>query len=244
MYDYGTIGRLWQPLESIARRMATTPKSAPRKKAGKRKAGRPPLASAPALTGTILDAAAKLFLAQGFGATTMRQIAEAAHVSPQTLYSRFDDKTTLYEALMESRTTALLGAMAAPFHENAPPHEALQSFGETLLSTFLGTDLQRLHQMAIGEAQTFPRLAHSFFTAGPERGRILLTRYLEKCVSDGQLQIDRIDIAAEQFIGSLVGSIVIRSTLAQQPRLAGDQEIRDWVRSAVHVFLRAYRSPQ
>jgi AcrR family transcriptional regulator len=211
-----------------------------RKKAPKRSAGRPPLASVPVLTSTILEAASKTFLSKGFSATTMRKIAEEAHVSPQTLYARFDDKTKLFEALMESRTTALLGVMAAPFQDDAPPPEALQSFGVTLLSTFLGTDLQQLHQMVIGEAKSFPALAHTFFNAGPGRGRTLLIAYLKKCVASGTLHIDQVEVAAEQFIGSLVGSIVIRSTLAQTPKHFDQPEITNWVRIAVEVFLHAY----
>lgn len=198
------------------------------------------MSSVAALEGAILDAASTVFQAKGFAAATMRQIAEEARVSPQTLYARFADKTKLYEALMETRTTALLGAMRAPFQENAPPREGLEAFGVKLLSTFLGTDLQRLHQMAIGEAKTFPGLARTFYTAGPDRGRKLLIAYLDVCVAAGQLWIDDVGVAAEQFIGALVGSVVMRSTLAQPPRLTHEKELTNWVRVAVEVFLRAY----
>jgi TetR/AcrR family transcriptional repressor of mexJK operon len=211
-----------------------------KKRIAKRSAGRPPLSLVSAVNTTILDAASKKFLSKGFAATTMRQIAEEASVSPQTLYARYSDKTQLFQALMEARTTSLLGAMAVRFHEDAPPQEALQSFGLSLLSTFLSTDLQRLHQMVIGEANTFPELARTFFAAGPDRGRRLLIAYLKKSVASGDLHIDQIEIAAEQFIGSLVGSIIIQSTLAQQPRLATQQEITNWVSFAVRTFLGAY----
>ena len=195
----------------------------------KRSVGRPPKSSAPALTATIVDAASKVF------------IADEAKVSPQTLYARFSDKTKLYEALMESRTSALLDAMAAPLQEDAPLQEALETFGVTLLSTFLNTDLQRLHQMVISEAKTFPALARTFFIVGPERGRELLIAYLRRSVSAGHVNIDQVEDAAEQFIGSLIGSLVIRATLAQPAKLLEQKEIVRWVRLGVDVFLRAYR---
>ena len=94
--------------------------------------------------------------------------------------------------------------------------------------------------MVIGEANTFPELARTFFAAGPDRGRKLLIAYLKKSVASGELQIDQIEIAAEQFIGSLVGSIIIRSTLAQQPRLSNEKGITSWVYFAVQAFLWAY----
>ena len=209
-------------------------------KSTRRAAGRPPQASASALTSAIVEAAAKVFLAKGFSTTTMRQIAEEARVSPQTLYARFNDKTTLYEALMEERTTALLSAMSGLLQENAPPQEALHAFGMTLLSTFLGTDLQRLQQMVIAEANIFPGLAQTFYRSGPERGRTLLIAYLRHCVKRRQLRIAQVEIAAEQFIGSLVGGIVIRSTLAQELNILSEREMTTWVRCAVQTFLCAY----
>ncbi len=205
-----------------------------------RGAGRPSLSSAPALGEEILAAASRVFVAKGFAGATMRQIAEEARVSPQTLYARFADKALLFEALMEQRTTALLGAMTVSFRADAAPREALEAFGVTLLSTFLSTDLQQLHQMVIGEAKTFPALAQTFYAAGPDRGRSLLIASLQRWVSAGELQIGQVEVAAEQFIGSLVGSIVIRSTLAQPPRVFDEAQIRNWVGVAVQGFLRAY----
>ena len=209
-------------------------------KTSSRAVGRPPQSLAPALNAAIVEAAAKVFLSNGFSNTTMRQIAEEARVSPQTLYARFKDKTKLYEALMEERTTALLSAMAGLLQDDSPPPEALHAFGVTLLSTFLGTDLQRLQQMVIAEVKTFPGLAQAFYRAGPQRGRTLLIAYLKQCVERGQLKIEHIEIAAEQFIGSVVGGIVIRATLAQELNILSEDETTTWVRAAVEMFLSAY----
>jgi len=209
-------------------------------KALKRALGRPSKSSAEALTASVLEAASNVFLSKGFSASTMRQIAEEAKITPQTLYARFSDKAQLFEALMKTRTDVLLNAMSHPFQEYTHPREALESFGINLLTTFLGTDLQKLHRMVIGEVNTFPELAVTFFKAGPGRGRSLLIAYLRKCVEHEQLHIDQIEIAAEQFIGSLVGGIVIGATLAQKATIRSASEIANWVHLAVEVFLKAY----
>lgn len=49
----------------------------------------------------IIDAARELFLAQGFGATTMPAIARAAGVSVQTVYKVFGTKTGLAKAVFD-----------------------------------------------------------------------------------------------------------------------------------------------
>jgi AcrR family transcriptional regulator len=51
----------------------------------------------------ILEAAAALFQAGGFGGTTVSQIAEAAEVVPETIYATFGNKAGLLTALIDLR---------------------------------------------------------------------------------------------------------------------------------------------
>ncbi|HSP17337.1 MAG TPA: TetR/AcrR family transcriptional regulator [Thermoanaerobaculia bacterium] len=49
----------------------------------------------------ILDAALKLFSHRGYGATSVRDIAEAAGVSKGNVYHHFEDKETIFRALLD-----------------------------------------------------------------------------------------------------------------------------------------------
>ncbi len=51
----------------------------------------------------ILDAAAELFSAGGFGGTTIRAIADRAGVAPDTVYASFGSKVRVLTALIDSR---------------------------------------------------------------------------------------------------------------------------------------------
>src|SRR4051812_5901525 len=51
----------------------------------------------------ILDAAADLFIGKGYGATSIRSIAEAAGVAPDTVYATFGSKARLLSALIDVR---------------------------------------------------------------------------------------------------------------------------------------------
>ncbi|TAH34361.1 MAG: TetR/AcrR family transcriptional regulator [Planctomycetota bacterium] len=57
--------------------------------------------------GRILDAARELFVAHGYEAVSMRQIAERAEYSPAALYFHFEDKKALFRALCEQDFRAL-----------------------------------------------------------------------------------------------------------------------------------------
>jgi AcrR family transcriptional regulator len=49
----------------------------------------------------VLDAALHLFSHQGYRATTMREIADRAHVSTGNVYHHFPDKDTIFRALID-----------------------------------------------------------------------------------------------------------------------------------------------
>jgi len=51
--------------------------------------------------GQILDAALKLFSHHGYGATSVRDIAEAAAVSKGNVYHHFPDKESIFRALLD-----------------------------------------------------------------------------------------------------------------------------------------------
>lgn len=65
---------------------------------------------------TVLDAAQELFFSQGYAATTIAGIAEAAAVSPETVYKGFGGKPGL---VRELRTRALLGAGPVPAEDRS-----------------------------------------------------------------------------------------------------------------------------
>ena len=55
----------------------------------------------------ILDSALKLFAHRGFGATSVRDIAEAAEVSKGNVYHHFPDKESIFRALLDRYFSAM-----------------------------------------------------------------------------------------------------------------------------------------
>lgn len=68
----------------------------------------------------LLDAAETLFVAQGFRATSIEAIAEAAGMSKVTLYSYFRDKEAVFVAVAERIAYALESAVHTALAADAP----------------------------------------------------------------------------------------------------------------------------
>ncbi|HET6307753.1 MAG TPA: helix-turn-helix domain-containing protein, partial [Rhodopila sp.] len=65
-----------------------------------RRGGRPSREQAALLGDRILDVATELFLAEGYGATSIEAVAQRARISKRTFYHRFPDKAALFDAVL------------------------------------------------------------------------------------------------------------------------------------------------
>lgn len=86
------------------------PKAAPRKRAR----GRRPTAETADLRATLLDAALACFVRGGIGATSLRDIATEAGVTPALVHYYFGDKAQLQEAVVTERLLPVVARMRAP----------------------------------------------------------------------------------------------------------------------------------
>src|SRR5262249_54562427 len=74
----------------------------------------------------FLDAAARLFRAKGFAATTVREIARAARMLPGSLHYRYPTKDRLLLALMKRGVETDLAAIRAAIRATRDPIERLR----------------------------------------------------------------------------------------------------------------------
>lgn len=80
----------------------------------------------------IMDAAEELFARQGFQATTLREIAEAASLREPGLYNHFAGKDALYEAVLDRSLQPLETLITAHHADAFTPAAAMAMVGELL----------------------------------------------------------------------------------------------------------------
>src|SRR5262245_28293567 len=79
-----------------------------RRRNGKGHGGRPRAGDVKKLNGNILSVAGELFLQHGFDATSMDAVATRARISKRTLYSRYADKSSLFNAVIYDQLGRIL----------------------------------------------------------------------------------------------------------------------------------------
>lgn len=81
----------------------------------------------------VLARARELFLSAGYAATTIATIAQAAGVSPESVYKGFGGKPGLVRAIQEQ---SLLGAGGAPAEERSDRAQEVATDGRELMQRF------------------------------------------------------------------------------------------------------------
>ena len=187
----------------------------------------------------MLEAAASLFMAQGYGAVSMDAVARAAGVSKATLYAHFSSKEQLFATIIGDacRQKIALGEELLPA-DTTDVHAALTSFGSRLLRFFLEDRPLALHRVVIGESPRFPELGRAFYDNGPKALLGMFAGWLTEQTEVGRLAVHDPAMAGEQFVALLRTSLFLRASLGLAR--ATDAEIDATVAAAVMTFLKAY----
>lgn len=103
---------------------SVSPKKAPAKKAPAKKAAVSP---SPERRGELLAIAADVFAEQGYNATTVRKIADAAGMLAGSLYYHFDSKESMLEEILSTFLTELWDGYDTVLQSHLGPRETLEA---------------------------------------------------------------------------------------------------------------------
>jgi AcrR family transcriptional regulator len=187
----------------------------------------------------ILDGARRMFLAHGFDAASMNEIAREAGVSKGTLYVYFKSKEELFEAIVEAQCRQQ-GEQIFTFDSAADIESELKRLGRAF-SRFVSRPggVSELRTV-IAIADRMPELGGQFYLSGPALGISSLKAYLESKVAAGLLEPHDCEVAAAQFIDACV-STTFKPMLFNHAGPPSDERIGHVVDIAVRTFLAAYR---
>jgi len=187
----------------------------------------------------ILDAARRVFMADGYGAASMDAIAKAASVSKATVYAHFAGKDQLFAAIIAERCRAHSALPELEDVERATPEEALLALGRSFASLVLAPEVLDLYRIVVAETPRFPELGRTLYETGPKRGIARLADYLQRLTDRGLLDVREPDIAARQFFGMIRSDLYLRRLFNISDAEVGIT-VEQMVASSVAMFLRAY----
>jgi AcrR family transcriptional regulator len=187
----------------------------------------------------IMDGARAVFLAHGFDAASMGEIARQAGVSKGTLYVYFASKEALFEAIVEEESRSQAEQVFALDSADHHVEAVLTRLGRAFVRFLCQPGRQSPLRTVISIAERMPEIGKQFYEAGPATGTARLRRYLEDQVAAGTLTIPDVEVAAAQFLDACQ-STLFKPLLFNFAGPPTDERINHVVGIAVRTFMAAY----
>jgi TetR/AcrR family transcriptional regulator, mexJK operon transcriptional repressor len=190
----------------------------------------------------VLAGARDVFLTDGFEGASVDDIARAAGVSKATLYSYFPDKRLLFMEVARIECLLQADRAIAEIDMTAPVGHVLHA-AATKMVEFITSDFgQRIFRICVAESERFPDLGQEFYNSGPALIRHQLVCYFKMAIHRGELQIDDLELAADQFHSLCKAGIL--DLLAFTPTRSFSSAVKERViDGAVMTFLCRYGTP-
>ena len=188
----------------------------------------------------ILAIAHEVFLEHGFERASMSQVAAQLGGSKGTLYSYFDSKEALFEALVTD-SCGKNGQAIFDAPPGLPMTERLMRIARAHIKLVTSDWAIRMMQVVAAEARRRPEIGRIFYDAGPGQGVTRLSHQLDEYVAAGELATDDTRAAAETFMSLCRGHYHLQRMLGQLDTPTPEVIEREAAR-AVALFLALYRA--
>jgi TetR/AcrR family transcriptional repressor of mexJK operon len=221
-------------------RARLTPPSDAQAESPPKRGGRPSKAQAEQLGERILDVATELFLADGYGATSIEAVAQRAHIAKRTFYSRFGDKPALFAAIVHRVVERLRPPGGIPLYEGASCEDVLRRLARLMLGAALKPEALALNRLLLAESSRFPEL--TAVVARERAGAEATHRIAQLLAAEkqaGRLNFDKPEFAAEHFLQMVIGQPQRRALGLGLPM--SEAELDRWAIDTVDLFLYGCR---
>jgi TetR/AcrR family transcriptional repressor of mexJK operon len=163
--------------------------------------GRPRRGTESARTDTLIAAATRVFLRDGYGLASIDKVATEAGVSTRTIYERFKNKADLLGAVVNRLVDREVASTLAPAElDRLEPRQALTVIGYAITGRACHPDSAALFRILATEAHRFPELAAKMRGSAKARIDGVLSNYFRSQLRRGTLTLPDPDRAAVLFL--------------------------------------------
>jgi AcrR family transcriptional regulator len=136
----------------------------------------------------IIAAGLQEFVARGYAATRLDDVAKRAGVAKGTIYLHFKDKEALFQELIRSALVPVVSRVGNLPTGGASARALLESFAETFVREVAGTQRADILRLIISEGARFPSLAEFHYREVVSRGVAGITQLIQYGIARGEIR--------------------------------------------------------
>ena len=153
----------------------------------------------------IVDAAMEEFIARGFAATRLDDIAKRAGVAKGTIYLHFKDKESMFEELIRTAIVPLVGRLTGPPPVGSSVRDMIEGFALTFIEEIVSTRRADIVRLIIAEGPRFPAVADFYYREVISRGLAGMRALIELAIARGEIR----DSALARYPQILVAPAIV-----------------------------------
>ncbi|MFD2232284.1 TetR/AcrR family transcriptional regulator [Phaeospirillum tilakii] len=199
--------------------------------------GRPSAEGSQALDRRILAAATRLFIANGYAATSLEQIAEQAGTGKNSIYRRHPNKEKLFEAVVAGLCAPLVEAASRFEKDISNPLQALKESCRSLLQFVVLPESVAVYRLLAAEASRFPELVNRVQFRAIQPYLATIRRLLEAARHNRQIRADcDVEHTERAVMGLITGWAIDQAMMGIAP-FHGDQDREAFFEAAWRLLI-------
>ena len=139
--------------------------------------------------GAIIEAAMDEFIARGFAATRLDDVAKRAGVAKGTIYLHFKDKESMFEELIRTAIVPMINRLwGTPPQPGASVRDMVEGFAKTFIEEVATTRRGDLVRLIVAEGPRFPAVADFYYREVVTRGLAGMRALIELGIPRGEIK--------------------------------------------------------
>jgi AcrR family transcriptional regulator len=183
----------------------------------------------------ILAAALDEFAARGFAATRLDDVARRAGVAKGTIYLHFRDKESLFQELVRSMLSPLVGTIEAAALRDLPIRAVVETIVDLFVNEIYGTRRKDVIRLIIAEGSRFPKLAEFYYREVIARVLPVVRARLTLAVERGELPHDALARFPQLLVAPALVSVIWNALFGRLAPL----NVRELMRAHLEVLFGA-----
>jgi len=175
----------------------------------------------------IIAAAMDEFIAQGFAATRLDDVAKRAGVAKGTIYLHFKDKEALFEELIRTAIVPLVNRLAAgPPPSGASVRDMVEGFARTFIHEVTTTRRGDIVRLIVAEGPRFPAVADFYYREVVSKGLAGMRAAIQLAIARGEIKNKDLAQFPQILIAPAMIAVIWQSLFARHAPLDANEMFR------------------
>ncbi|WP_025037230.1 TetR/AcrR family transcriptional regulator [Bradyrhizobium sp. DOA9] len=174
----------------------------------------------------IVEAAMEEFIARGFAATRLDDIAKRAGVAKGTIYLHFKDKESMFEELVRIVIVPVVARLATLPPPAGSVRDLIETFAGNFLKEVIGTRRGDLVRLIVAEGPRFPSVADFYYREVVSRGIAAMRALIELGIARGEIRQKDLARYPQILVAPAMIAVIWQSLFARHAPLDAQEMLR------------------